>query len=507
MDPSHKPSSFSTHESWHQAILISLSPSISSASSSSGRSKKLIYSYTHALHGFGAVLTPELAEIEKSPAHRATLKERLGKALTSTPHFLGLDYKSGVWPATSYGHDTIIGILDNEIWPESESFNDRKYDAVPKRWKGSCENGASSFNRSMCNRKLIGARYYYKGFEARTGRKVREEYKSPRDFEGHGTHTASTAAGSFVSNVSYFRYARGTAKGIAAGARLAIYKVIWFNLVVTSDVVAAMDQAMADGVDIISLSIEFKTSPYHADPLAIAALKAVNKGIYVVCAARNHGLAKSTHNGAPWITTVGASTIDRNFSAQLSLGKLGNNYLKLIKCTSYYPRIGCIWIHGSRIPKTIVRGKYSATSRNWNRAIWLPQYHDMGLIGGLFTALVSGGSAVLFSPIAFIKNPLMWLDTMSKYRATHSAGPNFAFELVVRRLETDAEKVQDFDLSSMIFLMVAAEPGRQKTLKRGDGSGIRFGGELRLRELCIRGRKTHFGRLARQSLLRIRWFR
>ncbi|MED6209626.1 hypothetical protein PIB30_056565 [Stylosanthes scabra] len=90
----------------------------------------------------------------------------------------------------------------------------------------------------------------------------------------------------------------------------------------------------------------------------------------------------------------------------------------------------------------------------------------MGLIGGLFTSLVSGGSAILFSPMTFIKKPLLWLETMSKYQATHSAGPNFAFELVIRRLESDKDKLRNLDLSSMIFLMVAAEPVRQKTLKR-----------------------------------------
>ncbi|XP_059668858.1 uncharacterized protein LOC132313937 [Cornus florida] len=97
---------------------------------------------------------------------------------------------------------------------------------------------------------------------------------------------------------------------------------------------------------------------------------------------------------------------------------------------------------------------------------WLPQYHDMGLIGGLFTSLVSGGSAVLFSPTAFIRNPVLWLETMSKYRATHCAGPNFAFKLIVRRLESEKYKLQNINLSSIVFLMVAAEPVRAKTLRR-----------------------------------------
>ncbi|KAG8389051.1 hypothetical protein BUALT_Bualt02G0189100 [Buddleja alternifolia] len=113
----------------------------------------------------------------------------------------------------------------------------------------------------------------------------------------------------------------------------------------------------------------------------------------------------------------------------------------------------------------LMRRRYRSTS-NTVLISWLPQYHDMGLIGGLFTALVSGGTAVLFSPMTFIKNPLLWLDTISKYKGTHSAGPNFSFELMIRRLELNKDKVQNYDLSSMVFLMVAAEPVRQKTLKR-----------------------------------------
>ncbi|KAL3519203.1 hypothetical protein ACH5RR_021792 [Cinchona calisaya] len=127
---------------------------------------------------------------------------------------------------------------------------------------------------------------------------------------------------------------------------------------------------------------------------------------------------------------------------------------------------GVMITHGGLIHNVkMMRKRYRSTS-NTVLVSWLPQYHDMGLIGGLFTSLVSGGSAILFSPITFIKNPLLWLETMSKYRATHSAGPNFAFELVIRRMEISKEKFWKYDLSSMNFLMVAAEPVRQKTLKR-----------------------------------------
>ncbi|KAA3490579.1 AMP-dependent synthetase and ligase family protein [Gossypium australe] len=127
---------------------------------------------------------------------------------------------------------------------------------------------------------------------------------------------------------------------------------------------------------------------------------------------------------------------------------------------------GVMITHGGLIHNVkLMRKRYKSTSKTVLIS-WLPQYHDMGLIGGLFTAMVSGGSAVLFSPMTFIRNPLLWLQTMSKYKATHSAGPNFAFELVVRRLESDKDKAWNYDLSSLIFLMVAAEPVRQRTLKR-----------------------------------------
>ncbi|KAL6502972.1 hypothetical protein OROHE_024140 [Orobanche hederae] len=125
---------------------------------------------------------------------------------------------------------------------------------------------------------------------------------------------------------------------------------------------------------------------------------------------------------------------------------------------------GVMLTHGGVIHNVkMMRRKYKSTS-NTVLVSWLPQYHDMGLTGGLFTSMVSGGTAILFSPLTFIRNPLLWLHTVSTYHATHSAGPNFAFELFVRRLE--ANKAQNFDLSSMVFLMVAAEPIRAATMRK-----------------------------------------
>ncbi|XP_048557931.1 uncharacterized protein LOC125538701 [Triticum urartu] len=125
---------------------------------------------------------------------------------------------------------------------------------------------------------------------------------------------------------------------------------------------------------------------------------------------------------------------------------------------------GVMITHGGLIHNVkMMKKRYQSTSKTVLIS-WLPQYHDMGLIGGIFTALVSGGTSILFSPMTFIRNPLLWLQTISDYHGTHSAGPNFAFELVIRRLEAEKSKV--YDLSSMIFLMIAAEPVRQKTVRR-----------------------------------------
>ncbi|CAN0891896.1 Long-chain-fatty-acid--AMP ligase FadD28 [Linum grandiflorum] len=159
-----------------------------------------------------------------------------------------------------------------------------------------------------------------------------------------------------------------------------------------------------------------------------------------------------------WINEEGAVVSQRTY------GELNDNAASIAHkiLTSRKPVIkpGDRVIHNVKMMRKV----YKSTS-NTVLVSWLPQYHDMGLIGGLFTALVSGGTAVLFSPLTFIKNPLLWLQTMTRYRATHSAGPNFAFELMVRRLEA-SDKTRSFDLSSMVFLMIAAEPVRQKTLKR-----------------------------------------
>lgn len=328
LDHSYKPSTFSTQESWHVSILAGLPFS---------KEKSLLYSYNHAIHGFSARLTKsQLSELEKLPAHRATYRETYAKFLTTyTPKFIGLKHNTGLWPAASYGKNVIIGMIDTGIWPESRSFHDKGMPAIPKRWKGVCENG-TEFSSSNCNLKLIGARTFKKGVLAE-GENISQDYNSARDFVGHGTHTASTAAGNNVPGATQFGYAMGTARGVAPHAHLAIYKVGWQSNttaeVVATDVLAAMDHAIADGVDLLSLSLGFDQNPYFADPIAIASLAAIQRGITVVCASGNDGHRYSVVNGAPWIITVGAGTTDRSLGGTFTL----DNGV-VVQGNSFYPQ-------------------------------------------------------------------------------------------------------------------------------------------------------------------------
>lgn len=194
--------------------------------------------------------------------------------------------------------------------------------AVPSKWKGRCQSG-ESFNTSNCNRKLIGARYYLSGHtaEQEEGEEVKVTYKSPRDSSGHGTHTASTAAGRYVEKTSYNGLAFGGARGGASMSRIAVYKTCWNSGCYDADLLAAFDDAINDGVDIISLSLG-PNSPqgdYFSDAISIASFHATNRGIVVVASAGNDGIKGSATNLAPWLLTVAAGSTDRDFSSQILL--------------------------------------------------------------------------------------------------------------------------------------------------------------------------------------------
>lgn len=221
------------------------------------------------------------------------------------------------------------------IWPESEVFNDKGLGPIPSRWKGHCQSGTIFDPAKACNRKLIGAKYFLKGFEAEAGRPaikdpdfLKVEFASPRDRNGHGTHTSSTAGGSFAPNASYHGLGYGTVRGGAPKARIAMYKVCWNWLIggcTFADIMMAIDEAIHDGVDILSLSLGM-TTPQYADVdmrsgVAFASFHAVTKGITIVCSGGNEGpIPQTVDDTSPWLLTVAASSIDRSFPTLITLG-------------------------------------------------------------------------------------------------------------------------------------------------------------------------------------------
>ncbi|KAE9468029.1 hypothetical protein C3L33_00082, partial [Rhododendron williamsianum] len=195
-----KPSIFPTHKHWYESTLTSLSPTTTTTTTDQTPSR-IIHTYDTIFHGFSAKLSPLQAKnLESLSGIVAVIPEQIRKLETTrSPEFLGLKTtdSAGLLKESDFGSDFVIGVIDTGIWPERQSFNDRDLGPVPGKWKGECVSG-EDFPTTSCNRKLIGARYFSAGYEATNG-KMNEttEYRSPRDSDGHGTHTASIAAGSF----------------------------------------------------------------------------------------------------------------------------------------------------------------------------------------------------------------------------------------------------------------------------------------------------------------------
>jgi subtilisin family serine protease len=308
------------------------------------------YDYRYTFNGFAAALTPAQAE---AMAHVSGVlsvdQDAVVYADTSTtPTFLGLDAPGGLWDLAGgmgdAGEGVIIGLIDSGVWPEQPSFSDRtgsngnatkdgklSYQQIPG-WHGKCVPG-EAFDASMCNQKLIGAQYFNASWGGCAGIKADHpwEFCSARDYNGHGTHTASTAGGNHGVPVSGPAAAFGTINGIAPRARIAAYKSLWSTETGdtasgrNSDLVAAIDQAVADGVDVINYSIS-GTQTNFRDPVEIAFLYAANAGVFVAASAGNSGPTTATvAHPSPWITTVAAGTHNRSVEGTVTLGD-GSQY-------------------------------------------------------------------------------------------------------------------------------------------------------------------------------------
>ncbi|KDP44852.1 hypothetical protein JCGZ_01352 [Jatropha curcas] len=276
-------------------------------------SDSMIYSYKRGFNGFAAKLTNEemlkLADMEGVVSVFPSEKKQLHT--TRSWDFMG--FSQQVRRNTIVESDIIIGMLDTGIWPESESFNDEQFGPPPTKWKGICQK-SSNFT---CNNKIIGARYYRSD-----GYFPPDNIISPRDSEGHGTHTSSIAAGNLVQKATMAGLAPGTARGGVPSARIAVYKICWSDGCADADILAAFDDAIADGVDIISISVGgFYPVDYFNDTIAIGSFHAMKHNIFTSASAGNSGPYPATvTNFAPWFLSVAASTIDRKFFTNVKLG-------------------------------------------------------------------------------------------------------------------------------------------------------------------------------------------
>ncbi|XP_061373045.1 subtilisin-like protease SBT3.3 [Gastrolobium bilobum] len=318
-----------TTKRYHHKMLSSLLGSKEAAKNS------ILYSYKHGFSGFAARLTKSQAEeIEMFPGVVSIFPNRIHKLHTTRSwDFIGVHHSSSktAFTESNLGEGTIIGVIDTGIWPESASFNDEAMGQIPSRWKGVCQVG-EHFNSTNCNKKIIGARWFLKGITDQTKKLINgndtKEFLSARDAIGHGTHTASTAAGYFVGKANFRGLASGLARGGAPLAHLAIYKACWDISIgdcSDADILKAFDKAIHDGVDVltVSLGIGIPLFSYvdQRDTIAIGSFHATSKGITVICSAGNSGpMSQTITNTAPWLITVAATTIDRTFPAAITLG-------------------------------------------------------------------------------------------------------------------------------------------------------------------------------------------
>jgi len=318
----------------------------------------VIHEYDYAFNGMAVMLTPQQAEqLRYRRGVKGVWEDEMRVVMSAdSAEFMGLlDGTNGLHNGLDLkGEDLIIGVIDSGIAPNHPSFADREleedrempgicdnewarnsllgrwlcgeyygdgdkmYSAVPARWRGTCETG-EGFDSDNCNNKLIGARFYRDAFET-FGDIDEGEFNSPADADGHGTHVASIVAGNERKKVTILSKNAGPVRGIAPRARVAIYKACWLRqdatraICSTADLVDAINDAVADGVDIINYSIG--ALDYSLlDPDDLALLAASDAGILTAVSAGNDGdhdfLTRGTiesPGATPWVITVGATS-------------------------------------------------------------------------------------------------------------------------------------------------------------------------------------------------------
>lgn len=289
--------------------------------------------YDTAFNGFSAELTAaEAATLAKTKGVKGIYPdEEFEDDTVTTPDFLGLTGSSGVWQkqyqgVEHAGEGVIVGVIDSGYVPENGAFAPLPeprpdQDVIDAKWHGLCQTGETGDPTKdvACNNKVIGARWYKNNVSA-----VPEEFDSPRDYHGHGSHTASTAAGNNGVDAIIGGQNVGKISGMAPAARLAIYKVCWRRPTGNcganaANSVAAIEDAINDGVDVINFSISgSNTVAFTA--VQTAYFNAAAAGVFVANSAGNDGPGSTVNHNTPWTTTVAASTHGRAYSTTLTLG-------------------------------------------------------------------------------------------------------------------------------------------------------------------------------------------
>ena len=310
---------------------------------------RTLYRYDMVFGGV-AMQVPEAAidTLAALPGVRAAYRDERAALLTDkTPAFIGA---KAVWGKVGgddeAGEGVIVGVLDTGIWPEHPSFADpdpkgKPYVAPPGTRGCAFSGGMNPGAPFACNGKLIGAYRFLAGYDAcTTCSHPFEDFSSARDSDGHGSHTAATAAGNRAVKATLFGLKRGKLSGIAPRAHVIAYKVCGADKqgCAFSDTVAAVQQAILDGVDVINFSVSGGDHPYLS-ATEIAFRDAYAAGIFVAAGAGNSGPTADTvsHRGG-WVTTVGASTQARTFTSTLKLAAEDGAKLKLVG-TSIMPGI------------------------------------------------------------------------------------------------------------------------------------------------------------------------
>ncbi len=311
----------------------------SQAEAALGRPLRWVYAYQTAFNGFAVVLTPaEARQMTLLQGVTSVFKDQLRQKSevdyhspnASTQEYLGIDLlwdgSAGGLPA-SQGEGVIVGVIDTGIWPEHPSFaDDGAYAPPPAHWTGLCQQPEDGTPGYECSNKLIGVRYFLAGYQ-QAASSYDGLYLSVRDEDGHGTHTASTAAGNADVIAAPYGIPHGLVSGMAPRAHVAAYKALGPQGGMTSDLVAAIDAAVADGVDVINYSIgsDFAGDPW-SDPDAIAFLNALEANVFAAVSAGNAGPGAGTVGSpanAPWVTAVGAAYHDELYLAEVILEYAG----------------------------------------------------------------------------------------------------------------------------------------------------------------------------------------